>query len=348
MPALVWIRTTLAAASLALAPASAVAEPSFVPVLKENFPDPHVIQHNGQFIAYATNYGINLPMATSRDLVNWSLVMDPQKPNRRLDGMPVLAPWVEEGRTWAPEVMQVDGKWLLYYTARHRRREVQCIGVAVADRPTGPFRDTSAEPLLCQYDEGGTIDANPFRDSDGKLYLYYKSDGNAVGRTTYVWGQQLSADGMSLVGEPVRLIRDDAEWEWKLVEAPAMVRSPGGYQMFYSAAYYGWDPKERLSNYATGYAACQGPLGPCVDAPENPILHSFNDREAGCLSGPGHPSIFEAAGRHFIAFHAWDATRGCRKAKDERYLYIAPLFWKDGKPQIGPSVRGRAPAGERG
>ena len=82
-----------------------------------------------------------------------------------------------------------------------------------------------------------------------------------------------------------------------------------------------------------------GPLGPCKDAPENPILHSFNDQEAGCLSGPGHTSIFQVGGRHFIAFHAWSATKGCRKADDKRFLYVAPLFWKDGKPQIGMSLR---------
>ena len=43
--------------------------------------------------------------------------------------------------------------------------------------------------------------------------------------------------------------------------------------------------------------------------------------------------------RTFISFHAWQASSGCRKVDDRRYLYIAPLFWKDGKPQIGPSLR---------
>lgn len=340
--------TRLIAISLIGASGAGLAEPSFVPVYKENFPDPHIINHNGKFVAYATNYGINLPMLTSRDLVNWTPVMRSDDPSKPLDGMPQLAPWAEKDRTWAPEVMEIGGRWFLYYTARNRKRDVQCVGVAVADNPLGPFQDTSAEPLVCQYDEGGTIDANPFRDTDGKLYLYYKSDGNAVGKTTYIWGQRLSDDGLRVAGTPVRLIKDDKAWEWKLVEAPAMVRSPGGYQIFYSAAYYGWDPKERLSRYATGYAQCTGPLGPCEDAPENPILNSFNDRQAGCLSGPGHPAIFAAGGRHFIAFHAWAATRGCRKAEEERYLYIAPLFWKDGKPQIGPSLRQRPSAGERG
>ena len=317
--------------------AAALAEPSFVPVYRHNFPDPHVVLNNGEFTAYATNDGINVPMLVSRDLVNWAQVTD--SAGRRIDAMPVLAPWVEGGRTWAPEVIKVGAKWLLYYTAHSRRRNVQCLGVASADSPRGPFRDQSTDPLVCQYDQGGTIDANPFRDSDGKLYLYYKSDGNAVGKTTYIWGQQLSDDGLKVVGDAVPLIKDDAKWEWRLVEAPSMVRSPAGHQLFYSAAFFGWDPNERLSRYGTGYAICSGPLGPCKDAPENPILHSFNDREAGCLSGPGHPGIFQVGTRTFMAFHAWAATSGCRKAQDERYLYVAPLFWKDGKPTLAPSLR---------
>jgi beta-xylosidase len=325
---------------------AAAAEPSFVPVYRDNFPDPFVVLDDGEFIAYSTNYGLNLPMLSSRDLVHWAPVTGPD--GKPLDGMPRLGPWAKTERTWAPEVMQVGGKWLLYYTAANPRLSTQCVGVAIAASPKGPFVDSSAEPLVCQPAEGGTIDANPFRDTDGSLYLYYKSDGNAVGKRSIIWGQKLSGDGLIVVGEPVALLQDDQKWEWKLVEAPAMVKSPGGYQMFYSAAYYGWDyPKERLSRYATGYADCAGPLGPCRDSPDNPLLHSFKEREAGCLSGPGHPAIFQVGQRHFMAFHAWSATRDCLPAEDERYLYIAPLFWKDGKPQLAPSLRAMK-KGERG
>ena len=327
---------------------AALAEPAAVPVYRQNFPDPFVVAHEGEFIAYSTNDERNLPMLKSRDLVHWTAVTGPD--GKLADGMPQLGRWANSGRTWAPEVMQIAGKWLLYYTAADRKSRRQCVGVAVADAPTGPFLDTFSKPLVCQTQEGGTIDANPFRDSDGKLYLYYKSDGNAVGKRTFVWGQELSPDGLAVRGSPVRLIKDDKAWEWKLVEAPAMVRSPGGaYQLFYSAAFFGWEyPEERLSNYATGYASCAGPLGPCEDAPENPILRSFADEALGCLSGPGHPAIFQVAGRHFIAFHAWATKSGCRPAEKNRNLFIAPLYWKDGKPRIGRSLRETGPGSERG
>lgn len=338
----------LAAAFLAaLSAAAALAEPAFVPVYRDNFPDPFVLRNGTEFIAYATNDGLNLPMLTSRDLVNWTQVRDPANPGKRLDGMPKLASWVEEGRTWAPEVMQVGSRWLLYYTAHDRKTNHQCIGVAGASDPKGPFVDPSLQPLVCQVELGGSIDADPFRDGDGKLYLYFKSDGNAVRKRTQIWGQQLGPDGLSVVGAPVELVKDDKVWEMRVVEAPTMVRSPTGYVLFYSAGYYGWNADDRLSPYAMGYAGCAGPLGPCTDAPDNPILHSYNDREAGCLSGPGHQGVFQAGGRSFITFHAWAATSGCRKLEDRRYLYVAPLGWKDGKPQIAPSLRVRK-ASERG
>jgi beta-xylosidase len=340
-PARLAVLIAALAAAAPLSPA-APAEPSFVPVFEEDFADPFILEYKGEFVAYATNRGINLPMATSRDLVNWQLVKDPDKPGKLLDGLPELGAWAKTDFTWAPEVMKIGDRWLLYYTARHRKRNLQCIGVAAAADPKGPFRDTLAEPLVCQPELGGTIDADPFRDADGKLYLYYKSDGNNVGKGTIIWGQRLADDGLSVVGDPVALVKDDKAWESKLVEAPTMVRSPAGHRLFYSAAYYGWNADERLSPYATGYATCAGPLGPCEDSPDNPILHSFNDREAGCISGPGHTSIFQAADRSFMAFHAWAATKGCRKADDKRYLYVAPLSWRDGKPVIGMSLRAAA------
>lgn len=318
---------------------SAVAQTSFVPVYKNNFPDPFVIGAGNQFIAYATNDGINLPMLASRDLINWAPVGDPANPGKRLDGMPTLAPWVKAGRTWAPEVMQIGKRWHLYYTANHARRDGQCIGVAVADNPLGPFRDTSAEPMVCQFELGGTIDANPFRDSDGRLYLYFKSDGNRIGKGTALWGQAMTPDGLKVVGKAVEISRDDKKWEMRVVEAPTMVRSPTGYVMFYSAGYFGWNPEDRLSPYAMGYATCASPLGPCTDSPENPILHSFKEKEAGCISGPGHQSVFRVREKTFITFHAWAATTSCRKLEDERYLYVAPLIWQDGKPRLGVSLR---------
>jgi beta-xylosidase len=326
--------------------AAAPVEPTFVPVFKHDFPDAFVLSHGAQFIAYSTNNGPNVPMAISNDLVHWNFVGDANGKQR--DALPKLGAWAKEGFTWAPEVLQLGDKYLLYYTASDRRKSAQCIGVAVAADPLGPFVDGNPEPIVCQTGLGGSIDADAFRDADGKLYLYFKNDGNRVHARTSLWGQPLAPDGLSVTGQPVELVRDDQAWEQWVVEAPSMVRSPAGYELFFSGGFFGWNPEEGgLSPYGMGYASCSGPLGPCTAAKENPMLHSFNDRQAGCLSGPGHQSIFTAGDRSFISFHAWAADSRCRKGEDARYLYIAPIFWRDGKPVLGPSLREQAPA-ERG
>ncbi|HVF82731.1 MAG TPA: glycoside hydrolase family 43 protein [Sphingomicrobium sp.] len=338
--------TLLAASALVSAPAAA-RQAAFVPVFQENFPDAFILPVGGEFIAYATNDGENVPMATSRDLVNWSFVRDAGGAKR--DAMPQLAPWVKPGFTWAPEVAKVGGRYLLYYTANHRAQDKQCLGVAVASDPKGPFVDRSPQPLVCQFDLGGSIDANSFRDKDGKLYLYWKSDGNRIGKPSALFGVQLSTDGTALAGKPVDLkLGDREEWKQRVIEAPTMIRTPDGLALLYSGGYFGWNDNQRLSPYAMSFALCSGPLGPCREGGNRPLLASFNDpRELGCLSGPGHQSVFSAAGGSFISFHGWATSKSCRKASDKRYLFVAPFGWENGKPVIAPSLRPTGQAAAR-
>ena len=315
--------------------------PLFVPVLSVDFPDPFVLRHGGEFLAYATNAArghVNVQMAVSANLADWQPLRDG---DRLHDAMPELPAWARRGFTWAPEVLAVEGGFRLYFTARDQRSGLQCVGVASSADPRGPFVSAAAEPLVCQRDLGGTIDASPFRDADGQLYLYFKNDGNnpAARKPVRIYAQRLASDGLSLSGDAAPILDSDADWEGDLIEAPTMTRAGGGYTLFFSANDYGWQNEQRLSAYATGYATCRGPLGPCSIAPGNPILHSFYTREAGCLSGPGHQTVFQVGDRSFIAFHAWAATPGCRKTDSRRYLYISPLAWRDGTPVIGVSLR---------
>lgn len=334
----------LAAALAASAPPAAAKEPEpFVPVYKVNFPDPFVLPHEGRYLAYATNAErdqANVQMAVSEDLVNWA----PLKEGGKLhDAMPVLPAWATRGWTWAPEVMKLEDRYLLFFTAREKASGRQCTGVATSSDPLGPFTSGAKEPLVCQRELGGTIDASPFRDEDGRLYLYYKADANAVGKPTDIFVQPMTADGLGLTGEPVALLTNDKPWQAHVIESPTMVRRGDSYVMFYSANHFGWEPHQRLSPYAMGYATCTGPMGPCTDAAENPILYSYADRKAGCLSGPGHQAVFEVAGRQFIMFHAHIARGGCQNAGKGRQMYIAPLGWDGARPVIGNSLRPENP-----
>jgi beta-xylosidase len=338
-PALLARALLFALALAAAVPALTAEPPAFVPVLTTDFPDPFVLLAGGTFYAYATNSEhINVQVATSKNLADWAIAEDPARPGYPLDALPTLPPWAKSGRTWAPEVLKSGSGFVLYFTARSRKRDMQCIGAATSASATGPFVSQAEEPLVCQDDLGGSIDPSPFRDSDGKLYLYFKNDGNAVRKPTQLWAQPLAPDGLSVTGEAVALLKADTPWEDSLIEAPSMARVGDTYALFYSANDYAWPDSMRLSPYGIGYAICSTPQGPCADAPENPILHSFN-ASIGCLSGPGHQALFQVGPRWFIAFHAWSASPGCRRLDWKRFLYVAPLIWKDGKPQVGISLR---------
>jgi beta-xylosidase len=287
-----------------------------------DFPDPFVLEAGGRYYAYGTNTSdANVQVLSSENLVDWK---------REPDALPELGAWAFEGKTWAPEVLAVDeGTYVLYYTANAADLGKQCIGRAVATKPGGPYRDEMKKPLLCQVDEGGSIDAAPFRDEDGSLYLLWKNDGNCCGMDTYLYAQRLSADGLKLTGKPARLVKQDAGWEAHLVEAPTLWREADKLFLFYSANDYASE------HYAVGYATCEAPLGPCEDAPENPILTSACDAR-----GPGHQTLVrDRDGETWMVYHAWpqDAVGSVLPG---RLLWIDRVEWKDGKPDVvGPTCK---------
>ncbi|MDQ3703702.1 MAG: glycoside hydrolase family 43 protein [Chloroflexota bacterium] len=295
------------------------------PVLRNDFADPFVLEEGGVYYAYATNAsGKNVQVSSSTDLVKWKLPTE---------AMPAIGTWAQFGGSlvWAPEVMKIGEKFVLYYTARDKASDRQCVGVAVADKPQGRFQDTNEGPLVCQAEEGGTIDAAPFRDGD-KLYLYYKNDGNCCNKLTYLYAQEMAPDGLSLVGEPKRLVHNDKGWEGRVVEAPTMWKHEDKYYLFFSANNYAG------VEYAVGYANCETPLGPCEDAPENPILASRMDKTP-LVVGPGHQTIIEDDdGETWLVYHAWEVTSAGMRGSS-RFMWIDRLTFEGGKPVVqGPTT----------
>ena len=171
------------------------------------------------------------------------------------------------------------------------------------------------EPIVCQTALGGSIDASPFRDTDGKLFLYFKNDGNRVHARTSLWGQPLAADGLSVTGQPVELLKDDQGWEARVVEAPTMVRSPSGYELFFSGGFFGWNPEEGgLSPYAMGYASCSGPLGPCTPAQREPHPAQLQRPRGGLPQRAGPPEHLRGRAAHISSASTPGRRRsGCRK-----------------------------------
>jgi beta-xylosidase len=149
---------------------------------------------------------------------------------------------------------------------------------------------------------------------------------------TFIYVQQLAPDGLSLVGEPTALVRNDNAWEGRVVEAPTMWLHEERYYLFFSGNDYGGPP------YAVGYAACATALGPCEDAPENPIL-ATTDTVQPPVIGPGHQTIISTAnGETWLVYHTWEVTAAGRRGT-RRFMWMDRLVWIDGVPTVeGPTI----------
>ena len=144
--------------------------------LQVQFGDPYVLYSQETYYMYGTGGGAKKGFAaySSKDLVNWKPEGQVYFHDNRNGWSDPKAGW--GGAYWAPEVYEVNGKFYMVYSAQWRVNPTQevenfRIGVAVADKPTGPFIDLANKPI---FDPGyPIIDANVFFDTNGKAYLYF-------------------------------------------------------------------------------------------------------------------------------------------------------------------------------
>lgn len=275
------------------------------PVVQGDFADPFLLPAGGEQYLYATNtLGRNVPVARFDDTGVVSAASD---------ALPELPDWTEPGAVWAPSVVEVPGGWVLYYTTRDVASGLQCLSVASAADPIGPFTDDSDAPLICQTELGGSIDPSPYRDGD-RRWLVWKSDGNCCELATQIFVQETSADGRSVVGEPTALLGVDQSWEGELVEGPALVAADRGLLLFYSANR--WD----TADYAVGYATCESVTGPCVKPREDPWLRTY-----ALAAGPGGQELSVGPDGPVVAYHGWSPEAVGYDAGGVRRLYVEPV-----------------------
>lgn len=292
------------------------------PVIAGNFPDPGVLHDGNQYVLVTTSGDAAdaFPIRTSTDLVNWTAVgfifPSGQHPSWAVSDF------------WAPEIHKVGSHYVAYYTARNAAGKLS-IGAATASSATGPFTDLG-QPLVTRSDLG-VIDATEFTAADGTSYLVWKVDGNAVGQPTPIFGQPLSADGLTLTGAAVQLITNDRAWEGGVVEGPWVVQRNGAYWLFYSGNSYA------NSTYAVGVAHAASPLGPYTKLAA-PIVTSNGD-----WIGPGHCSVVDGpSGGDYMVYHAW-LPGHVNGPGDGRQTLVDRIVWSAGGPSLlgAPSVHSR-------
>ena len=137
--------------------------------LPVKFGDPFILPAlDGKFYLYGTSLSDGFEAYVSDNLVEWEKCGQVYKGGT--DGQ-----WNKDC-FWAPEVYERDGKYYMFYSANSRNNpnhedENFMIGVAVAEKPDGPFTDLFNRPLFeAPYP---VIDANVLFDDSGKKYIYF-------------------------------------------------------------------------------------------------------------------------------------------------------------------------------
>lgn len=265
-----------------------------------NIGDPYVLRaSDNKYYCYPTTPSVDTPgfkVWSSEDLVNW-----------RYEGIALTIDSESWGYKdlWAPEVIEFNGKYMMYFTARWKKNNSLRIGVAVSDSPTGPFKDVHDGPM---FDfEYAAIDGNILVDDDGRKYMYYSRDcsENVINglKESHLYVVELNDYMVSVKGEPQFIMKPEQDWElmpgpnciWN--EGPAIIKRNETYYMMYSANFY------QSKYYGLGYATATNPWGPFTKYELNPVTSTAEDMRP--ISGPGHNSIcYSPDGNEmFLVYH---------------------------------------------
>jgi beta-xylosidase len=319
------------------------------PVYSEYFADPFVWQHEGVYYAVGTGEheasgeiegrSHVIPLLRSENLRDWEHVH-----------FALVHPGAEHGEQfWAPAVTQGDdGMFYMYYSVgRYEWGINHHLRVAICDRPDGIYEDAGVELLRPNEEEVFVFDPHPYRDEDGRWYLFYNR--NHLHEEHDEHGHARAGDTIScrpletmtrLGTEPVQIMRPRFDWQrsprktdteyptvdWHTTEGACVVKRQDRFWCFYSGSAWHTDM------YGVDYGVADHILGPyrpqILEGEESPRVLKA---QPGVLRGPGHNSIVVGPdGQDFIVFHAWN------EEMTKRQMHIEPIQWTD----RGPRVRG--------
>ena len=162
----------------------AAAEAPAVPAFKDvSVHDPSIIKADD---GYFYIYGSHMAAARSLDLISWEQISWNATDRNTLvenvaEEMKEALTWAKTDTFWAPDVQQLsDGRYYYYYCTCVGNAPLSALGVAVSDRPEGPYRNLgvflkSGMPGYNAAALPNVIDPHTFFDRDGRLWMVYGS-----------------------------------------------------------------------------------------------------------------------------------------------------------------------------
>ena len=282
------------------------------PVFEGGYADPEGVIYDDTYWIYPTWSDLFEKQTffdcfSSNDLVNWT------KHSRIIDTEEVK--WAHKAM-WAPAVIRKEGKYYLFFGANDvHEGEVGGIGVAVSDRPEGPYKDLLGKPLINEIVNGAQpIDQFVFKDDDGTYYMYYGG-----------WGHcnlvKLNADFTGLLPHADGTIYKEVTPDG-YVEGPFLFKKNGKYYFMWSEG--GWTGPD----YSVAYAIADSPYGPFERRAR--ILQ----QDSTVATGAGHHSVLHVPNTedYFIVYHRRPLGD---KARDHRVTCIDRMSF-DEQGNINP------------
>ncbi len=249
-------------------------ETSGNPVFPGWYADPDIIIAEGKYWIYPTasiNYGAQrfFDAFSSKDLIHWEKHRDVFHT--------VVGGWYWNA-LWAPCVVHENGMYYLYFGANNFQKDSYRagIGVAVSDKPYGPFKDALNMPLIDHLEHGAKpIDQAVFKDDDGQYYMYY-------GGWHHCTVVKLAKDMISLMPfEDGTYYKEVTPKDGDYNEGAYMLKRKGKYYLMWSGGDY------TKGNYYAAYAIGDSPLGPFKG---NNIILKHDSKIA---TGSGHHSVLK-------------------------------------------------------
>ena len=253
------------------------------PIFEGDYADPEGVVFGKTYWIYPTYSAafddqLYFDCFSSKDLVKW------EKHERIIDQSSIS--WLRRA-LWAPAALEKDGKYYLFFSCNDvRPGQVGGIGVAVADKPQGPFKDLIGKPLINDIvNRAQPIDQFVFQDKDGTYYMYY----GGWGRCNVV---KMADDFKSIVPfEDGTMYKEVTPKNY--VEGPFMFIRDGKYYFMWSEG--GWTGP----HYKVAYAIADSPFGPF----ERKGVILQQDEEVA--RGAGHHSVMHnpKSDKYYIVYH---------------------------------------------
>jgi len=278
------------------------------PVIAGDFADPSIIRANNQYYAVGTSseWAPHFPIYTSKDLLNWKqtgYVFD-------------RAPEWTSGSFWAPEYDYHDQTYFIYYTARRKKDNISCIGVATSKYPDRGFVD---QGIIIDYGKEA-IDAFIYLDGNTR-YITFKAYGLDK-RPIEILAYKLTQNGLKVEGEPFSLLKDDQKIG---LEGQSILKKDGYYYLFYSAG----NCCGIQCDYNVRVARSTSFAGPYELYAANPLL-----MENEYWKCSGHGTFVKAlGGKDYYLYHAYNKKTNIFSG---RQGMLAQLTWpvKGGWPLL--------------